>query len=501
MEQRPVIHGPGRADDEEAASVDAAAAKPTVLTRIDSFPFRHRLSEVMTRPVAMMPPSATLAEAAVRMDRDRISSVVVEGAAARAAGIVTERDVLRLVAREGAGALDRPLAALMSSPVETLPQDVFVYRAIARMDRLNVRHLVVADDDGRAVGMITARGLLRQRAAQGLALADQIQTAPDAEALGAVRASLPSLARGLLAEDVPPVTVAALVAEILRDMMARAAELALAETGPAPARWCLVAVGPAARGEALLSCDQGHALVHGGTAADTPWFLGLGRGIAVRLEAAGVVPARNGVMASDVGWCRDVAAWSEAIDHWTGAPAAADGVPLDPLVDLQPVAGDLPLVQPLARRLAEGVRGSSAALRVLASPLDGYAPPIGWFGGFQLQHGRLDLDAAAMQPIAVAARVLAMRHGVAARGTASRLDALAAAGQLAAADARRLRAAHRLALGLVLNQQLIDAGEGRVPSSRVDVLGLDPRLTRQLKAALRGLAPLAGMVRAAVADA
>jgi CBS domain-containing protein len=47
------------------------------------------------------------------MDRDRISSIVVEGAPGRAAGIVTERDVLRLVAREGAVALDRPLSAVI----------------------------------------------------------------------------------------------------------------------------------------------------------------------------------------------------------------------------------------------------------------------------------------------------------------------------------------------------------------------------------------------------
>lgn len=461
-----------------------------VLSRIDSFPYRHRLAEVMTRPVVLVPPSATLAEAAARMDRERISSVVVEGAPGRAAGIVTERDVLRLVAREGAAALDRPLAAVMSSPVETLPQDVFVYRAIARLDRLGIRHLVVTGPDGQVAGMITARGLLRQRAGRGLALGDQVLTAPDTEALATVHAALPALARGLLAEDVPPTTVAGLLAEVQRDTIARAAELALAEAGPAPARWCLVALGSAARGETLLATDQDHALIHAGASADTPWFLAFGRAVADRLEAAGLPRCRTGTLASEPDWCRTEAGWAEAI----GGVAAWDAI-----ADLRPVAGDATLADVLRSGCLGRAATAPAILATLAGTLDGYEPPIGWFGGFRLQYGRLDLKATALAPIVTAARILALRHGIAATGTAARLDALADGGHLTPADARRLRAAHRLALGLVLNQQLVDTAEGRVPSTRVDVLRLDPRIIRQLRAALRGIAPVATVVRRALA--
>jgi CBS domain-containing protein len=475
------------------------------LARIDSFPYRHRLSDIMTRPVTLLSPSATLAEAAARMDRDRISSVVVEGAPGMAAGIVTERDVLRLVARAGAGALDRPLAAVMSSPVETLPPDVFVYRAIARMDRLGIRHLVVAEADGTVVGMITARGLLRQRAGRALALGDQIVTAPDAEALGAARAALPALARGLLAEDVPPATVAGLLSEVLRDMIRRSADLALAGlalagAGPPPAPWCLLALGSAGRGETLLGPDQDHAIVHAGTPDDTHWFRTFGRAIADRLHAAGVPLCKGGVMASEAAWCHDAEGWDAVVGAWVRAARPQDLLSVDVFFDFRPVAGDPALADALRARALEQARGSIGFLKNLAAELDGYAPPLGWFGGFRLQNGRLDLKATALFPIVAAARVLALRHGIAATGTAARLDALAAGGHLPPADGRRLRAAHRLALGLVLNQQLVDAGEGRVPSSRVDVRALDPRLARQLRAALRGLAPVATMVRDGLAE-
>ena len=495
-----MVSGADTVDADPGRRAEGPPGRVDVLARIDSFPYRHRLSEVMTRPVVLMPPSATLADAAGRMDRDRISSVVVEGAPGRAAGIVTERDVLRLVAREGAAALDRPLAAVMSSPVESLPADVLVYRAIARLDRLGIRHLVVTEADGRVAGMITARGLLRQRAGRALALGDQVLTAPDAEALGAARAGLPQLARGLLAEDVPPTTVAGLLSEVLRDMIRRAAELALADAGPAPAPWCLLALGSAGRGETLLGPDQDHAIVHAGGPADTPWFLALGRAVADRLDAAGVPRCRGGVMASEPAWCHDAAGWDAAVAGWVGAARPEDLLSVDIFFDFRPVAGDPALADALRHRALGRARGAMGFLKNLAAELDGYAPPLGWFGGFRLLHGRLDLKATALFPIVTAARVLSLRHGIAETGTAARLDALAAAGHLPPADARRLRAAHRLALGLVLNQQLVDTAEGRVASTRVDVPRLDPRLGRQLRAALRGIAPVATIVRDALAQ-
>ncbi|HEY0835863.1 MAG TPA: CBS domain-containing protein, partial [Azospirillum sp.] len=64
------------------------------LTRLDSFPYQHRLAEVMTRPALCVPGTLTLGEAARRMDARGISSLLVEGdGPGRAAGIVTERDV------------------------------------------------------------------------------------------------------------------------------------------------------------------------------------------------------------------------------------------------------------------------------------------------------------------------------------------------------------------------------------------------------------------------
>ncbi len=78
-------------------------------------------------------------------------------------GIVTERDVVRRVVAHGADAEGVSLAEIMSSPVEAVPAATAPEDADARMKELAVRHLVVVDDDGAPLGVLTAPDLLRRR--------------------------------------------------------------------------------------------------------------------------------------------------------------------------------------------------------------------------------------------------------------------------------------------------------------------------------------------------
>ena len=116
------------------------------------------------------------------------------------AGIVTERDVLRAIARFGAAALDLPVGQIMSQPLAAVPADAFVYRAIGRMNRLKTRHLGVVDEAGRVVGALSARDLLRLRAGEAISLGEEIDDAADAHALAVAWAKLPRVAESLLAE-------------------------------------------------------------------------------------------------------------------------------------------------------------------------------------------------------------------------------------------------------------------------------------------------------------
>ena len=479
--------------------MDSGAA-PEPLRRIDSFPYRHRLRDVMTSPVVLMPSTTPLSGAAQEMNRQRISSILVSrDGDGCAVGIVTERDVLTAVARAGAAALDRPVADFMTSPVETLDPDALVYRAIGRMDRLATRHLVVADQDGRAVGIVTARALLRQRAGTALALGDEVAVAEDATALGHVRAGLPDLARGLLAEQVSPNDVAAVISDVMRSMTARAAELAeAAMKSPAPAPYCVLILGSGGRGESLLAPDQDNALIHAGQESDDPWYAELAERMTGSLDAAGIPYCKGDVMASRPLWRHGVDDWRRQISDWVDRPKPENLMNVDIFYDFLPVAGDVGLAEDLRRHALEAAGQAKPFLVGLSQDLERYSPPVGLFGRLRTTAGVVDLKIGGLFPIVAGARILALRHGIAETGTVERLTAVHQNGRLGETDLNVLTGAHRAILGAILRQQIADIGAGRSPGTGVDPRQMDRRTRRRLVAHLRRLDIAPEMVRGAL---
>ncbi len=404
----------------------------------------------------------------------------------------------------GAAALARPISALMSSPVEALPPDAFVYAAIGRMDRLGLRHLAVVDPaSGRLLGVVSARALLRLRAGQTPALGDEIVAARTGADLAAIHGRLPDLAGALRREKVPALDIAGVIGAVLRDLSGCAARLAAAAMardghGAAPAAWCYLVLGSGGRGESLLAADQDNALVHTGAADDDPWFAELGKRASDLLDAAGVPYCRAKVMAMDPAWRHNLAGWRRRIDGWVGARDGESLLSVDIFYDFAPVEGDRGLAEALRAHAMAVARSSPMFLALLAQELKDMGAPIGLFGRFATENGRVDLKAGGLLPLVSGARVLALKRGVAATATAARLQAAAEAGLLNDADLATLGEAHELLAGLVLDQQIADIAAGLAPSTRVEVKRLTGVERRRLRAALKSVNIIDYMVGAAL---
>jgi EAL domain-containing protein (putative c-di-GMP-specific phosphodiesterase class I)/CBS domain-containing protein len=156
----------------------------------------RQIADLMTRDPVTLPPSASVAEAIRLMAEQRISSVVI-AEAGHAVGILSERDVIRLAG----SSLDlhaTPIAERMSRPLHVIRANQPALDAGPRMRALGVRRLVVVDDSGHLVGILTRHDLLldlregyvhllkRMVAVQGEALQEAEQTARELETLCAV---------------------------------------------------------------------------------------------------------------------------------------------------------------------------------------------------------------------------------------------------------------------------------------------------------------------------
>ncbi len=123
---------------------------------------RHRVSAVMARVATTMDPAQTLQQAIARMRHDHDAAIVVVDGD-RPVGIVTARDVARRYgAGEGAGAL--PLGEVMSTPLVTIGADMTINRAADLMLEQRLRHLVVTDEAGQLLGVLSERDLTRTMA-------------------------------------------------------------------------------------------------------------------------------------------------------------------------------------------------------------------------------------------------------------------------------------------------------------------------------------------------
>lgn len=465
------------------------------LARIDSFPYQHRLREVMSTPVLTAGGDLSLKDAIDRMYQSRVSSIVGVDESGRAAGILTERDLLRLLSTEGAAGLDATLGQVMSRPVAAVDGDSFVYVALGKMNRMGLRHLVVVDCDSRPIGMVTGRALLKVRANDALALGDSVHEARGAEDMKTVMAALPKLAGGLLAEGVSARNIASVIALVIRDLTARATELAEASMaedgwGAAPAPYAMLVLGSAGRGESLLVFDQDNAIVHRGGDADDVWFAELGKRVNQTLNDAGIPFCDGGVMARESKWRKNLEAWKDEVHHWVYSVENQTVMYCDIFFDFQPVWGDRALAEELRGYAVEKASQSAFFMQYLAQHVAKMEVSLGLFGEFVTKQGRLNAKKFALLPLVSAARFRAIRAHVMQTGTDERYTALQEREVLHEDDWRDFLEIREVVMRMMLDQQLADLAAGLAPSANIEPKRFGKQTRNRLRWAFKRLRTL-----------
>lgn len=119
-----------------------------------------RVADHMSAPVRTISAGATLLEAARHLAQHGISCLVVmEGDSP--AGMVSERDLVRLVAENPTDWAGRKMSAVMSHPLYSTDSGASVSEAIATLARHHIRRLPALSTDGRLAGIVTQTDLLR----------------------------------------------------------------------------------------------------------------------------------------------------------------------------------------------------------------------------------------------------------------------------------------------------------------------------------------------------
>jgi CBS domain-containing protein len=76
-------------------------------------------------------------------------------------GIITERDVVRILGKLDPNLLRTPLKSLMSKPLITIEQTASINDATKIMNNKKIRRLVVIDKNNKMIGILTQRDIFK----------------------------------------------------------------------------------------------------------------------------------------------------------------------------------------------------------------------------------------------------------------------------------------------------------------------------------------------------
>ncbi|MEP5153990.1 CBS domain-containing protein [Planktotalea sp.] len=120
------------------------------------------LSSKASDAVLTVKPGSLVRDAAQVLAENKIGSVVVSATGKAAAGILSERDIVRELANRGPGCLSEIVDDMMTSKLVTCTRGDTADHVLEQMTNGRFRHMPVVED-GELVGLITLGDVVKAR--------------------------------------------------------------------------------------------------------------------------------------------------------------------------------------------------------------------------------------------------------------------------------------------------------------------------------------------------
>lgn len=117
------------------------------------------------REVFTTTPDTSLHDIAKLLGLHGIGCIVITASDGKVVGIVSERDIVREIARAGASVLKEPVAKCMTTAVVSCREADTIDRLMAEMTAHRFRHMPVVDR-GRLIGLVSIGDVVRMRIAE-----------------------------------------------------------------------------------------------------------------------------------------------------------------------------------------------------------------------------------------------------------------------------------------------------------------------------------------------
>ena len=122
------------------------------------------VSQIVTRPLIAIPAGRTALDAAKLMLEKNIGLLVIihDQDSTKVVGVISERDIIRTIA--SGRTLSMPVDDVCTKRVVTVYGNSDVAEAAKAMNKNRIRHVVVVNDKGKPMGVVSMRDLVGERA-------------------------------------------------------------------------------------------------------------------------------------------------------------------------------------------------------------------------------------------------------------------------------------------------------------------------------------------------
>jgi len=304
----------------------------SALGQMEAYPFKKRLSEIMSTPVQTCAREASARQVARCMADKRISSVLVIESTGLPAGLITEKDlVAKVVATEAVDPQKITAEQLMTPHPHVMSPETYMFEAMAYMLGHQIRHMPVLDR-GQPVGMVTLRDLMRYRSQKAMLLLGSIEEENRLVGLSRMRKEIVNVARALLAEtrNIHEVTevISHLHYAIIKRVYAICEQQMVAAGQQKPAvRHSFLIMGSGGRREMLLGPDQDNGFIYEDMSEEKlaeveSYFVPFAEKLVASLAEVGYPLCEGKVMANNPAWRGRLSDWRFRFYHsgWRPRP-------------------------------------------------------------------------------------------------------------------------------------------------------------------------------------
>ncbi len=391
--------------------------------------FSMRVEDVYHTDLLTCQADNSIQAAAVEMSRHNYSSIFVESPSGELIGIVTDNDIRRKAVASGYD-IQKPVADIMSSPLNTISAGAMLSEALLEMMETNIKHLAVKDTRNRVVGVITNGDILSAQEQSPFFMLREISAAAGVKEVAELRRRIPRLIRNMINSGAKSSVITKLITSISDAILGKLIRLALEKHGPAPVEFAFIILGSEGRMEQTLKTDQDNAIIYAdvdGVASPSfqPFFLELGESVCTWLDEVGYAFCQGEIMAKNPRWCQPISKWKEYFHSWIRTSTREDLLQSAIFFDFRGAYGSLDLVDDLRLYLFQKLEGWTRFFKELTENALGFRPPLSFFNNFVVEtkgrHRNQFNIKNAMTPVVDFARIYALHYNIADTNTQDRL--------------------------------------------------------------------------------